>query len=154
MFLLKRGAMNFKFAAMAILGLAGIGAFYSALRAQTQTTSTVWDGVYTADQAKRGDANFHQECSNCHGDNLEGLDEAPALSGGGFLANWSGLTVGDLFDRIRTTMPADRPGHLTRAQNADIIAYILQVNQFPAGNTELSQQSEALKQIRIEATKK
>jgi len=144
--------MNLKLALIAILGLGGIGAFYSALRAQT--TSTVWDGVYTADQAKRGDAAFHQECSNCHGDNLEGLDEAPALSGGGFLANWSGLTVGDLFDRIRTTMPADRPGHLSRAQNADIISYILQVNQFPAGNTELSQQSEALKQIRIEATKK
>jgi S-disulfanyl-L-cysteine oxidoreductase SoxD len=144
--------MNLKLALTAILGLAGMGAFYSALRAQT--TSTVWDGVYSADQAKRGDTAYHQECSNCHGDNLEGLDEAPALSGGGFLANWSGLTVGDLFDRVRTTMPADRPGHLTRAQTSDIISYILQVNQFPAGNAELSQQSEALKQIRIEATKK
>ena len=144
--------MNLKFAVMAVLGLAGFGAFYSALHAQT--ASTVWDGVYTADQAKRGDTAYHQECSNCHGDNLEGLDEAPALSGGGFLANWSGLTVGDLFDRVRTTMPADRPGHLSRAQTADIISYVLQVNQFPAGNAELSQQSEALKQIRIEATKK
>ena len=47
-------------------------------------------------------------------------------------------------------MPADRPGGLNRERYADILAYVLSVNQFPAGKTELEHQSEVLKQIRIE----
>ncbi len=78
---------------------------------------------------------------------------APPLTGGEFMSNWNGLTVGDLFDRIRTTMPADRPGRLNREKNADILAHILSMNQFPAGSMELSRQSEALKEIRIESVK-
>jgi hypothetical protein len=70
------------------------------------------------------------------------------------LSNWNGLTVGDLFDRIRVSMPADRPGKLSREQIADILAYMLSMNQFPAGKAELERQTEALKQIRIEAEKK
>jgi len=73
--------------------------------------------------------------------------------GGEFLSNWNGLTVGDLFERIRNTMPADSPGRLTRAQNADVIARILSVNQFPAGKAELDTKVDVLKQIRIESTK-
>lgn len=69
------------------------------------------------------------------------------------MANWNGLTVGDLFDRIRTSMPADGPGRLSRERNADILAHILSVNQFPAGSMELAHQSEVLKQIRFDAAK-
>jgi hypothetical protein len=50
-------------------------------------------------------------------------------------------------------MPADKPGSLSRKQNADVIAYLFAFNKFPAGSTELSTQSEVLKQIKIVATK-
>jgi len=118
-----------------------------------QTTRSVWDGVYTAEQAKRGQTLYANECSSCHGLALNGGESAPPLTGGEFMSNWSGLTVGDLFDRIRTSMPADNPGHLTRQQDADILAHILSANQFPPGNKELETRSEVLKQIRLEAEK-
>jgi len=114
---------------------------------------SVWDGVYTADQAKRGQALYVTNCASCHGSELTGGESAPPLAGGDFTANWNGLTVGDLFDRIRTSMPADRPGRLSREQNADILAFMLQFNQFPAGQSELEHQSEVLKLIRFESTK-
>jgi S-disulfanyl-L-cysteine oxidoreductase SoxD len=114
---------------------------------------SVWDGVYTAEQSKRGETLYANNCASCHGSALGGGESAPPLSGGEFFANWSGLTLGDLFDRIRVSMPADRPGKLTREQNADILAFILNVNQFPAGTTELDHRSEVLKQIKFEAEK-
>jgi mono/diheme cytochrome c family protein len=114
---------------------------------------SVWDGVYTEEQSKRGEAVYRTACAKCHGDTLTGGEAAPPLAGGEFLANWNGLTVGDLFERIRVSMPADRPGELKSAQNADILAYMLHVNQFPAGKTELERQTEMLKQIRLEANK-
>jgi mono/diheme cytochrome c family protein len=113
----------------------------------------VWDGVYTEEQAKRGEAISGQECVRCHGQGLSGGEEAPPLAGAGFVANWNGLTMGDLFERIRVSMPTDAPGRLTRQQNADILAYMLSVNKFPAGKTELDRQSEVLKQIKFEATR-
>ena len=70
------------------------------------------------------------------------------------MSNWNGLTAGDLFDRMRTTMPADRPGKLTRDQNADILAFILATNKFPTGAAELARQSEALKEIKLDMFKK
>ena len=138
------------FAAAAVLGLTSAGALYS-LRAQT--TRSVWDGIYTEAQAQRGAEQYRQNCAACHGDTMTGGDEAPALAGGEFLSNWTGLTVGDLFDRIRISMPADRPGKLNRDQIADILARILTVNRFPAGKTELERQTEVLKQIRLDPEK-
>ena len=123
------------------------------LAALGQTSRSVWDGVYTAEQAERGAALYSMECASCHGLALNGGEMAPALTGGEFLSNWSGLTVGDLFDRIRQSMPADRPGSLNREKNADILAHILSMNQFPAGTMELDQRVDFLKQIRIEATR-
>jgi mono/diheme cytochrome c family protein len=114
---------------------------------------TVWDGVYTGEQAKRGEAAFVQACANCHGRTLEGADMTPALTGGAFMSNWDGLTVGDLFDRIRISMPADSPGSLSRQQDADVIAYILQFNQFPAGKEELPREVQVLKQILFKASR-
>lgn len=144
--------MQVRIAAAAIAGLAAIGVFYS-LRAQSEPSRSVWDGVYTEQQANRGRALYGQECSGCHGDSLTGADEAPALSGGAFLANWDGLTVGDLFERIRISMPANNPGKLNREKIADILSFLLAFNRFPAGQTELERQTEVLKQIRLEATK-
>jgi len=59
---------------------------------------------------------YGASCAKCHGDTLTGGEAAPPLTGGEFLANWNGLTVGDLFERIRISMPADRPGALSSAQ--------------------------------------
>lgn len=120
---------------------------------QASTPSSVQEGVYTDEQAKRGAAIYDKECSSCHGSTLEGLDMAPPLSGAAFIANWNGLTVGDLFERIRLSMPQDDPGRLSRQQNADVLAYILSVNKFPAGKTELARETEPLKQIRFETAK-
>ena len=97
-----------------IVALLGLGA------AAPQESASVWDGVFTDEQAKRGEVAYRQECSNCHGPELEGADMTPPLIGGGFTANWNDLSVGDLYERIRTTMPLDKPGTLSRQQNADV----------------------------------
>jgi quinoprotein glucose dehydrogenase len=115
-----------------------------------QTSRSVWDGVYTSEQAARGSALYASNCASCHGSALGGGESAPPLTGGEFFSNWNGLTVGDLFERIRISMPADRPGRLTREQNADIVAFMLSVSEFPAGKSQLDRQAEVLKQIRIE----
>src|SRR3974390_557036 len=100
-----------------------LGAAVATIKAQPQDRS-VWDGVYTTEQSKRGEAAYAEKCASCHGAALGGGESAPPLTGGEFMANWSGLTVGDLFNRIRTTMPADRPGNLKRREAADILAYM------------------------------
>jgi mono/diheme cytochrome c family protein len=132
------------------LAIVGVAAVYT-LRAQT--SRSVWDGVYSQEQATRGQSLYSEQCAACHGSDLMGQDEASPLTGDQFLSNYNGLTVGDLFDRIRVSMPANNPGKLTRQQTADILAYILSFNKFPAGNTELATQTEVLKQIKLEATK-
>ncbi len=139
----------------AVLVFAVLAAPLCMLRAQAPAAESrsVWDGVYTEDQAKRGEVIYRKECAACHGDMLTGGESAPPLTGGAFLANWNGLTMGDLFDRIRKTMPQTNPGRLTRQQDADILAFMLSANKFPAGKTELYRQSEMLKEIRFESAK-
>ncbi len=119
--------------------------------AGAQTTSSVWDGAYTDLQAARGAEGFGGHCAGCHGATLGGTGEAPALVGARFLSDFNGLTLGDLFDRIRTSMPQDNPGSLSRETYADILAYILKSNAMPAGAKELDRRSEYLKAISFEA---
>jgi quinoprotein glucose dehydrogenase len=133
---------------MRLLALAVLAA-----AAWPQTTTSVWDGVYTAAQAKRGADVYAKACASCHGDQLEGAGQAPPLSGSGFTGKWDKQEVDDLFETIQTTMPADKPGSLKRAQNADVLAYIFQMNQFPPGPVELPPDAEGLKKIRITAKK-
>ena len=118
-----------------------------------ETTRSVWDGVYTEEQAKRGEATYGKECAACHGATLVGGGGAAPLTGGTFLSNWNGLTVGDLYERIRKTMPQGALGKLSKQEDADVLAYLLSFNKFPAGKTELQKQVEFLKEIRFEATK-
>ncbi len=145
--------------AVAILVALAVGVSYRTLRAQAPQTESpsdtrsVWDGVYTEEQAQRGEPLYRANCASCHGDTLKGSGETPALSGGPFMANWNGLTLGDLFERIRRTMPQDKPGRLNRQYKADILAYVLKVNKFPTGKTELEHQTEFLREIRFEAAK-
>jgi|SRR5580700_1204185 mono/diheme cytochrome c family protein len=127
--------------------------FAAAVGLMAQTSRSVWDGVYTDAQAKRGAAVYAANCASCHGTALNGGESAPPLTGSEFFSNWDGLTLGDLFDRIRSTMPADNPGKLTRDQDSDVLAFMLSVSQFPAGQSELEHRTEVLKQIKLEATK-
>jgi mono/diheme cytochrome c family protein len=135
-----------------VLGPAACIVFAAVAFAQSSGAS-VWDGVFTEEQVKRGAASYQRECSNCHGVALEGGDMTPPLVGGGFTSNWNDLTLGDLSERIRLTMPLDSPGKLSRQQNVDVIAFILKTNEWPSGTTELPLEVGALKQIKIQATK-
>jgi mono/diheme cytochrome c family protein len=114
-----------------------------------QAPRTVWDGVFTDEQAKRGQASYGEECASCHGVELTGGEQAPPLAGAAFLGTWNGLSVGVLYDRMRQSMPQDDPGSLSRQINADILAFMLKANGFPAGKTELEKDSEVLRQIKL-----
>src|SRR5215831_243701 len=118
-----------------------------------QTAKSVWDGVYTEEQANRGRQGYSEQCASCHGPELTGGEMAPALAGGEFLAGWDGLTMGDLFERVRISMPQNAPGSLSGAQNADILAFVLASNKFPSGTSELPKDGMILKSIKFEAKK-
>jgi S-disulfanyl-L-cysteine oxidoreductase SoxD len=118
-----------------------------------ETTSSVLDGVYTEAQAAHGADAFTQYCAVCHGASLGGIGEAPALAGGAFISDFNGLTLGDLFERMRTTMPLNSPGSLSREQYSAILAFVLKSNGFPSGPRELYQRSEYLNVIRFETPK-
>jgi len=113
-----------------------------------QAKKSVKEGVYTAEQAKRGEPIYKEQCAACHGDDLSGSGPMPPLAGNDFAKNWK--TVGDLFDKIHTSMPASAPGTLSEPQTADIIAYMFSVGKYPAGQTELPAKMDALTQITIE----
>ena len=110
---------------------------------------TVLSGVYNEAQAKRGESISLRKCVICHGDELLG-NEAPTLVGPDFLGNWTTRTLGDLFDRTKKTMPADAPGALSLQETADLLAYVLSLNRFPAGEKELPSDMAILNQIRME----
>ena len=117
--------------------------------AQTAAPRSVWDSVYTEEQAKRGEKVSAEQCARCHGQTLAGAESAPALVGDVFNGNWEGVPLGDLFERIRISMPQDTPGSLSRQQNADVIAYLLKAGKFPVGEKELGTDAAALAQIRF-----
>jgi quinoprotein glucose dehydrogenase len=99
---------------------------------------TVNDGVYTAEQATRGRAAYRAQCAACHAENLFGGEMAPGLKGSGFTGGWSGATLWELADFTQATMPQDAPGRMSVQELNDVIAYILQENDYPAGAEELA----------------
>ena len=117
---------------------------------RAQAGASVLAGVYTEEQAKRGEEVSTKLCVSCHGPDLTGGEAGPALVGLEFLGNWTGLTAGDFYDRVNATMPADAPGTMTPGQTSDVAAYVLKLNKFPAGQTELPTDLAALKTIKIE----
>lgn len=141
--------LRFVFGALALIWVAGLS--HSAVRAEQ--SKSVWDGVYSKEQAERGAAAYKTACSECHGNDLAGDGFAPALNGAEFLGNWTDLSVGDLFERIRVSMPPSGPGAVTPAQKADIVAHILNSNKFPEGSAQLEPNTEALKAIKIDQKK-
>jgi len=144
--------MKLKYVLVAVLPLATVLMLRATVHAQPPTKS-VWDGVFTEAQATRGKALYSQECASCHGSELTGGEMAPPLAGGEFMAGWDGLTIGDLFERVRISMPQNSPGSLSGQQNADILAFVFQANKFPAGETEMPKEAGILKTIKFEVKK-
>src|SRR5687767_8314593 len=131
-------------------GLFMVSGLFVAVGAQGKTSN---DGVYSEAQAKRGDVLYKEQCAACHGDNLEGSGPMPPLAGKDFLANWGGKTVGDLYEKTQTTMPATAPGTLSPEQAADIVAYMLSKDNYPSGSAALEGKMEPLLKIKIEEPK-
>jgi cytochrome c len=144
--------MKMKFAAVALIPFAAVFVLRATVHAQPPTKS-IWDGVYTQAQADRGKALYAESCASCHGGELTGGEMAPPLAGGEFMAGWDGLTIGDLFERVRISMPQNAPGSLSGQQNADILAFMFSANKFPAGAEEMPKEAGILKQIKFEVKK-
>ena len=142
--------------AVVLLG-ATFAAYASSAVASAQKAGvgkTVWDGVYTPEQATRGKKLYETSCSECHQDTLQGDGgDVPALADAAFLDEWQDQPVDKLFTRIRETMPQDSPSSLTAQTYLDILAYIFQSNHFPPGKEELKRDADVLKAITIKKTK-
>ena len=144
---MEKGSVTAVAAAVLAAGIAtGAGGLAAAEQMRTS-----WDGIYTEEQAARGEPLYQQWCASCHAPDLSGGDLAPGLVGAEFVWNWSGITVGQLFERLRISMPQENPSSVTRAQKADILAFMLYVNDFPAGEHELADRTNMLEQIMFEA---
>ena len=117
---------------------------------------SVWSGVYTAAQGKRGEELYSGACASCHGLRLNGAGQpdmppSPAIAGATFLRKWAGQTVAELFVNVRTKMPPDNPGTLTDQQSIDAVAHMFAFSDMPAGDKELPPDPKALEGIVIEA---
>ena len=130
--------------------------FASGVLAQTANeTVSIRDGVFTAEQALRGQVAYTGPCDRCHGYKLDGASEdpdmlpAPPVAGAKFLRKWDGRRLASLFEYVRATMPANNPGYLSDAEVADIVAYMLSVSGMPAGDEALPQELEALASVVI-----
>ena len=142
--------MRIRIAILVLVGIWVVAAAHAVVRAEQKS---VWDGVFSTEQADRGAAAYKESCSECHGGDLMGDGFAPALTGADFKSNWNDLSVGDLFERIRISMPSADPSSVPPAAKADIVAHILKFNEYPAGTIELEPKTELLKQIKIELKK-
>ena len=113
--------------------------------------TSIWDGIYTEEQAERGAALYVSGCGDCHGAGLEGDDMSPPLIGSDFLWDWDGTTVGDMFERLRISMPDGDAKSMSTQEKADVLAYMYQQNGFPAGEQELAKSTSALRGIAFSA---
>jgi mono/diheme cytochrome c family protein len=143
--------MRTKLGIFAVIGAAAMAASFATVLA-AQGGKTTWDGVYSDAQASKGEALYGDKCAKCHGTEGTGGD-APDLVGAGFASDWDGLAVSSLFDRTRTSMPQDNPQSLSRDETAQIIAFLLRKNGFPAGSGDLSSDAVALGSIKYLAVK-
>ena len=99
-------------------------------------------GVYTAEQASRGENVYMSLCVSCH---------PPATQAGhAFSVRWGGRPLSELYDAIKDKMPKNDPGTLTPEESAQLIAYVLKLNEVTAGKAALVGDPDALKKIRIE----
>lgn len=140
-----------KVAKFGFVALAGAWLLLVSATPQAAQSKSVNDGIFSDAQVARGEAAYKKDCNSCHGEGLEGDGFAPALTGSEFMSAWNGTSVGDLYDRIRISMPPSNPGSVPAQTKVDIIAFVLKSNKFPAGKTELA--VEGLKDIKFELPK-
>ena len=120
--------------------------------AQASAPENTWSGIYTKDQAAKGEMLYIDQCASCHGPDGAGAD-APTVAGGEFASNWDGLNVGQLFDRVRDTMPQDDPQTLSREDTAALLAFMFVKNGFPPGEVPLPGDGDSLFRIKYLANK-
>ena len=113
-----------------------------AVMAAGQEKKSVKAGVYTAAQAERGQGLYRSKCASCHAPNRFTDDL--------FYTSFAGKPLWEMFDVISDTMPEDDPGGMKKEEYADVIAYLLKLNNFPAGATELPIDRDALSAIVME----
>jgi S-disulfanyl-L-cysteine oxidoreductase SoxD len=123
-------------------------------RTDKPSRRSVWDAVYTQDQANRGGQIYKAHCEECHQADLHGLDCAPSLVGEAFARSWNGRSVGDFFEKVQTTMPSGAVGSLTGQEYADVVSYVLSANKFPGGRAELPADRAALTSIVVQSDAK
>jgi len=145
----RRAVIGLGGALTVLLTVAQIAATPAGTVRHALAATSVWDSVYSAAQAGRGDSTFRAVCSNCHGDSLAGINDAPPLKGPFFMKNWDGNTLAKLFNRINNDMPSDNPGSLTKPQVAELAAFLLKANGFPAGSKDLASEPDSLVSIKI-----
>ena len=116
---------------------------------QADGQRTVWDGVYTEEQAERGGVQYTESCAGCHAPDLRGSTTSPSLVGMSFTFLWGERTLGELFGKIQQLMPTDRPNSLPAQTYRNILAFILRANSYPPGDQGL--EYDVLDQIIISA---
>jgi polar amino acid transport system substrate-binding protein len=126
------------------IGIVTAAAAASTGGAQAPTKSTN-DGVYTTAQGERGQKIFAEKCTACH--------EPSRFSGEAFHESWDNKALKELWDVASGTMPEDNPGSLKQQEYADILAYFLSLNEYPAGDAELPGNPAAMAAIKIEKKK-
>jgi S-disulfanyl-L-cysteine oxidoreductase SoxD len=123
---------------IALIGLyVGVSAITGLTSVRAQQKYIIWDGTYTAEQAERGKAAYAKHCSECHGADGTG-GKAAALAGDLFMMHWESKSVEELFHKTRNTMPRGTPAAVSDKDKLDIVAYVLQQNNFPAGTADLT----------------
>ena len=129
--------------------------FAVAVAAQTSDLVSIADGVFTVEQARRGQLAYTGPCDRCHGYKLDGASDdpdmlpAPPVAGPKFLRKWNGRSLAALVEYLRATMPANNPGYLSDAEITDIVAYMLATSDMPAGSETLSSDPQQLARIAI-----
>lgn len=103
---------------------------------------SVLDSVYTEAQAEEGKSAYRSHCAECHASGF--------FRGEPFRLIWAGQPASSFFEVMRTTMPMDNPSSLKPPEYAAILAYILELNGYPAGEEELPSTREELDLIIIE----
>jgi cytochrome c len=118
-----------------------------------QSTKSVWSGVYSFEQATRGGDLYRSKCAECHGDDLEGIERAPALAGSAFGQRWDGAALKKLFERMEEMPPDDPAARLAPKQSIDVLAFLLSANNIPAGKNALVADKDALAAITYHSQK-
>jgi S-disulfanyl-L-cysteine oxidoreductase SoxD len=150
------------FGFIALVGLAAVAAAQDVTKdvgknAAIDSTRTVWDGVYSAQQAERGRQTYRRTCAKCHLTDLSGGAQSggadgevpPPLAGPEFAEQWNGRPLSELFLTMKRGMPLDTPGALPSETYADLVSYVLKMNGMPAGATDVPTDTATLERIRI-----